>query len=404
MQALVALGLISTASIAAAAAPSVASAELVGYAQDPRIDRDSCTSTRVGARELWTCRDSESYPGAADGFFYSSTASWTDFNADGTLPLTGGGGGGGNLTMYGNNTGAYFPVPSDMGCAQDSGACANSTRLVIWPDSPPLPVEVEDDNGSGSGSDSGGGKATRLYSWIKNARITDDLVSLTAHPSTNLYRADYTAGADDDAVPPAALLIEEFWAAGRPAYGDYGWVVRDGTAYLYALLGDGTSSSTSVGLARVATADIEDPSRYQYYDPSSGNNNNNNTKNSNGTVVGSSWTATQPLAADTSKAVPNAGTGQQGTFFHSEHLGRFVWIGSPSPYYNAEFWVTTAPAPEGPWDAPALLFDAGPGGSAAAGYSQQAHPGLGRNASEVYLSYTRLDEFYSTPLVRVVWA
>jgi hypothetical protein len=122
--------------------------EVIATVLDPAINRDSCTSTRIGSHQLWNCRDSSSYPGAQSAFFYSSTASWTDFNADGTPAITND-----ELVCYGNNTGPYFAPALDQ-CGWDVGGCSDDTRWLIWPDSPPLPV-----NGSNG--------AVSLYAWIK---------------------------------------------------------------------------------------------------------------------------------------------------------------------------------------------------------------------------------------------
>ncbi|KAI1333520.1 hypothetical protein F5Y15DRAFT_404967 [Xylariaceae sp. FL0016] len=374
MQVLTLLSLLSPVaarSIMRRTTPTVKSAEVVGQVADPRIDRDSCTSTRIGDRELWTCRDSQSYPGASEGFFYSSTASWTSFNADGTPALVDG-----NLTCVGDNTAAYFPIAASE-CAADSGSCDDQSRWVIWPDSPPLPAPRDDGS-------------VKLYTWIRNVHldISNGLgPQLNPNPTASMYRSTYTADLAGDELPPTELVSDSFYEAGKAAYGNYGWVVRDGTAYLYGAL-NGTDGTTGIGLAKVSTATIEDLSTYQYWDPAT-----------------SSWDASQPDVTDVGKAIPNAGTGQQGTYYYSGYFGRYVWIGSASGFPNADFYVTTAEQPEGPWEEP-VLFYSGPQGTTFAGYSQQAHPGLSveqGDGNDIYLTYTQQNEFYNTPLVHVVW-
>ncbi|CAJ2510139.1 Uu.00g060390.m01.CDS01 [Anthostomella pinea] len=372
--------------LAQAAAPTVASAEVVGTVADAAIDRDSCTSTKVGARELWTCRDSQSYPGAVTGFFWSSSASWTDFPV---VPDDGDG----NLTCYGDNNAAgagayaYFPLPATA-CAAGSGACEDGSRWVIWPDAPPLGVET--------GSHGSGGLA--LYTWIRNVHLDKSSstggmgAQLNPDPPASLYRADYTPDLENNqtTLPPVTLVSDAFWAAGTPAYGNYGGVVRNGTAYLYATLADADGKvKGGVALAKVDVGSVEDRGAYRYWDPAT-----------------SSWGTQAPAVTDVGMAVKNAGTGQQGTFYYSERFGKYVWIGSASGFPNTDFYITMADQPEGPWEQPEKFYT-GPAGTTFAGYSQQAHPGLSSdrgNGDDIYLTYTRQDEFYSTPLVHVVWA
>lgn len=125
---------------------------VLGLVDDPELNRDSCTSTRVGSRQLWTCRDTNAIAGAQQQFFYSSTASWSETNTESSTKVKDG-----NLTCYGRNKGAYFePAPPE--CGGTAGSCPDDSRWVIWPDSPPLPV----DDGNGG---------TKLYTWIKNVHL-----------------------------------------------------------------------------------------------------------------------------------------------------------------------------------------------------------------------------------------
>lgn len=98
--------------------PVLSSATVLGLLSDPTWNRDSCTSVGLFGREFWTCRDSQSSTA-----FISSSASWTDFNSDGTP----------SLTMYGTNSDevAYFPVQADE-CGGSAGACPDGTRYAIW--------------------------------------------------------------------------------------------------------------------------------------------------------------------------------------------------------------------------------------------------------------------------------
>lgn len=344
--------------------------QVVGVAADPTINRDSCTSTRVRSRELWTCRDSENYDGQP-GFVYSSTASWSNFNGDGTPAV-----GDKSLLMYGNNTDAYFAVQNDECGPNSGGACADSTRYALWPDTRPMPVDVGTDG------------SMSLYTWIKKAHITSTLATVTPNPATSLYRSDYTTDLDVNfrKLPPVTLVDEEFWSAGSIAYGDYGFVIHGSNAYLYGAL----NGTEGISLARVSVSAVEDKTQYSYY-------------------TSSGWSAngaSPPSIFDTGAAIPNAGTGSQGTFYYSSYFSSFVWIGAPWYGVGADFLISTAPNPEGPWST-ATTFYTGESGSGEFGaYSQQAHPGLSQNygnGNDIYLTYTKVDSTYSTPLIHVVW-
>ena len=71
--------------------------------------------------------------------------------------------------------------------------------------------------------------------------------------------------------------------------------------------------------------------------------------------------------------------------------------------------VSTAPAPEGPWIEPYLLYELPGGNYTLSGYSIQAHPGLAANEEEIYVSYTKVDAFgnnfgiYTQPLYKFEW-
>jgi hypothetical protein len=247
--------------------------QVIGIANSSTWSRDSCTSTNVRGRELWTCRDSQS-----SSAFLSSTASWTNFTFDGSPDVVDG-----ILNQYGSDsTGhAYFPV-SEAQCGGNAGDCNNGTRYAIWPGTRPMPVDVGT-NGSLS-----------LYTWITNAYITMDCETLSENPSASLYRADYTPEVTGDDLPPATLVDNSFWPAGSIPYGTYGFVIKDDTAYLYGLL-NGTSG---IALAKVPADSVEDKTGYSYY-------------------TGSSWSSTPPDIMDSSAGIKNAGTGGQGNYHSS---------------------------------------------------------------------------------------
>lgn len=248
--------------------------ELLGVASDPIWNRDSCTSTRVRDRELWTCRDSISSTG-----FHSSTASWTNFTSDGVPAVSDE-----LLLMYGDNLGqeAYFPVQKDE-CG-GSGECDNGSRFVIWPNTRPLPVDAGLDG------------SMALYTWIPKAHLASDLAEgrINQNPAGTLYRADFTPGAGPKVLPPAIVVDEEFWPSGSILYGTYGYIIHDDMAYLYGHL----ANMSHISLAKVPIRSVEDKSAYRYW-------------------TGHRWSNTAPRLFNDSAAVPNAGSGRQGTFYYS---------------------------------------------------------------------------------------
>lgn len=337
--------------------------QVVGVASSPIWNRDSCTSTFVSGRELWTCRDSQD----SEGSFLSSTASWTDFNADGTPAISNQ-----TLLMYGTNptSHAYFEVQANECGPSVSGDCSDGNRYIIWPNSRPLPVE----RGNGTVS---------LYTWIGNVLVNSDWTPLNGNPSCSLYRADYTPDMPEHTMPPAVLVDEEFWPVNSIQYGNYGFVINNNMAYLYGLL----SEKSGIALAMVPVDSIEDKSAYQYY-------------------TGSGWSSTAPDMNDTGAAVTNAGTTGQGTYYFSEYFSSYIWIGSPYIGGNANFQLATAPAPEGPWIEPYTIYSGEQGTAKLGAYGEQAHPGLSMdfgNGNDIYLTYTMVDSVYITPIIHVIW-
>lgn len=181
---------------------TLSSASQVATASDPYWNRDSCNSVRVDTRELWTCRDSI----GKGKQFYSSTASWSNFNS-GNGPVIKNG----RLPQYGDNTYTYFKVPSNE-CGGSSGTCTDGTRWTIWPDSPPLPVK-------------GANNAVTMYTWIRNIHVNQNTgAQIVENPSTGLYRAQYNPANQGTSatLPTVTLVNEHFWAADTIPYGQYG--------------------------------------------------------------------------------------------------------------------------------------------------------------------------------------
>ncbi|KAK5108484.1 hypothetical protein LTR62_008302 [Meristemomyces frigidus] len=347
-----------------ATTPSLASAEVVGLVSDPTWNRDSCTSIGLFGRELWTCRDSQS-----SNAFISSSASWTDFNSS-MLPKIDSAG---VLEMYGDNSAseAYFPVQADECGPSAAGGCADGTRYAIWQDSRPMIA------GNGSSSNAA------LYTWIRRSHISSDLSVLDPTPATSLYRSDYAMGLTSTQLPPVTLVNEYFWPQDSIPYGTYGWVQNGSYSYLYGLM----TSVGSIALARVPTASVEDPAAYEYY-------------------TASGYVNTPPANDDFDAVVPNAGTGGQGTFYYSAYFKSYVWVGIGAIGCNADFYVATAPAPEGPWSTPARFYMGEVGTASCGAYSQQAHPELTNDdglGNYIFVTYTKVDAGYSTPLIKITW-
>lgn len=141
--------------------PTVGKATVVGNVADPAINRDSCGSTRIGNRAFWTCRDSQPYDsnGVPILPIWASSASWSNFNADGSPGLQQYGGGG--------SRNPYFPYTADECNGNSAGACADGSRYAIWPDSPPL-VTSSINN------------IVTAYTWIRKAHIKPEVRIRTA--------------------------------------------------------------------------------------------------------------------------------------------------------------------------------------------------------------------------------
>lgn len=352
--------------------------QVLGLVQDPTINRDSCGSSRFGSRAFWTCRDSQPFDsnGVPTLPVYSSSASWTDFNSDGTPELQSISGYGTGLLMYGNNNEQpFYPILADECNDNTAGSCSDGTRWAIWPDSPPL-VTSEGSDGS-----------IVAYTWIKQSHITSSLGVENPDPPVTLYRVNYdpsTAGSSG--LPTVTTVQENFWESTDFPYGPYGGVVSNGYAYIY-----GQNAAGSVALAKVPVDSVEDKSAYQYY-------------------IDETYITSNPGVNASGINIPNVSAGGQGTFYYSSVWSLFVWIGQASDSVSADFYVTTSPSPEGPWDTPTHFYSATNGNYFLGAYSLQAHPDLLSSSSEnaIYLTYTKNDytnnaNYYTTPLILVQW-
>lgn len=366
----------------AAVSPQIASATLLANVTDPSVSRDSCGSSRIGNRLLWTCRDTETYDvstGQATDPLNVNTASWTNFNSDAGPDINAGGpvGAGSSganeiLQMYGGSPQSSQFYPIQPGECSSGGFCDDNTRWVGWPNQPPVMTSSGSD-GSGTG-----------YTWVPNQHIRE-LTALNPEPTYGLWRVDYTPGDDPNALPTTTLVSETFWQEGQIGYGAQGSMLGpDGNVYLYGV----TDQDQGTTLAKVPAGSVEDLTQYQYY-------------------VGGSWTTTMPGINDTSAIISNAGAGGQGSYYYSDHLSTYVWIGQSGASVFAQFFLTTAPAPEGPWIAPYEIYKGADGDYPGIGsYSLQAHYDMLSPATEngIYITWTQQWDAstyggYVTPLV-----
>jgi hypothetical protein len=372
---MLALFLISALTQAAVAAPGLiqrrgasnpvvkGTPQVVGILADSSLNRDSCGSSVFGGRALWVCRDTQHYDsnGIPNLPIFTSSASWTDLIS----------GGGTNLNMYGtNNDQSFYPLVSGNCNENQAGVCSDGTRYPLWANAPPLVTSSDSSKTIG-------------YTWINNIHISG-LTNLVADPSTTLYRVTYTSGAAG--LPQVEIVNSAFWAENEIPYGNYGGVVQGGTAYLW-----GQGSDKNVALARVPVSSIEDASQYEFY-------------------VNGAWTSNKPALGNTAAKIDNASAGGQGTYYYSQAWQSYVWIGQAGISVSADFYITTAPAPEGPWIQPIHFYSGVNGNFSLGAYSLQANPGLSpADQNEIYLTYTKTDAvgdnvaLYTTPLILVQW-
>ncbi|EME39906.1 hypothetical protein DOTSEDRAFT_91245 [Dothistroma septosporum NZE10] len=363
--------------------PKVKSSTYVGNVTDPSVSRDSCGSVRIDNRVLWTCRDTTKYDVLQQKStlpMVTNTASWTNLTSEGGPELHNGPVGAASsgtspiLQMYGDIYNAsgmlneFFPLQQSQ--CPDYGVCEDGSRWVVWPDSPPLIASSSDSSTIG-------------YTWIPNVHLANLTQLNSATPSHALYKTSYASSSDLNVLPTTQLISPGFCEEGEIGYGRYGNVAKDNYAYLY-----GQTASKTTALARVPLSSIEDRSTYQYY-------------------VNNAWSSTPPSISSASATVPNAGAGGQGTFYYCSYLTSYVWIGQQANSVVADFYITTSPAPEGPWTVPVKFFEGQNGDGGIGGYSLQAHPSLSNDGGKrgIHVSWTQYWKVetvaagYITPLV-----
>lgn len=368
----------------AAVYPKVKSSTLFGPVTDPSLVRDSCGSTAWNTnRLLWVCRDTQDM--GTDGLpefpAFSSSASYTNFNKDGSIPwqpiAENDFGYTSELIMYGkNHNKAFYPLTYDECNDNQSGQCGDTSRYALWPNNPPM---ITDINADGS---------ILAYTWIPKTHILPNLASLDSNPAASLYRVFWqpeAEGPKSSKLPQAELVNETFWGDDVLLYGTSGNIVRNGTCYLYT-----EARSGGLALAKVPVGGVEDRSQYNFW-------------------VNGAWTTEMPNINDTSIGIA-ATAGGQGTFYYSDTWESYVWIGQQGGTVDPDFYITTAPNPMGPWIAPQHFLHVQTGNFTLGAYSMQAHPGLRANpwTNDIYISYTRNDvidnkNLYTQPLYHIEW-
>lgn len=365
--------------------PVLKAAWLRGQAIDPTLNRDGCGSTAWAGRTLWVCRDTQMVyaNGTIEVGVWDGSASYSNMTTAGPafVPIPQGGevednaGYRSELLLYGDNHDAPFYVLSDEFCGNNSaGRCPDGDRYPRSPDSPPLVTSHSRDG------------SITAYTWVKN-KLHHDNVNVIPDPSTALYRVTWSAaveGADSAVLPKTHFVNATFFQENQFAYGAAGNIIVDSTAYLWAQSFRGAATA----LARVEVSSIEDLSRYEYY-------------------VGGAWTSDMPKSVNAKDADLKCTAGGQGTFYHSDAWSCYVWIGGQGSETDGKFYVSTAPAPEGPWTTPSHFLTVPLGNyTGIPTYGFQAHPDLvpSKSSGDVYISYTKkMTTGYQTPLYLIEW-
>ena len=368
------LALALAALVAAEVKPQFKDVKIVANVTNPNLDRDSCGSVKMGNRAFWTCRDTQYRMPGNDTWSlpFTNSAGWTDYNDDGSpkiqkgAPIGPGSTGDNNVLLM---TGPYpkfplfYPVGIDM--CPDSGVCENGLRWANWPDTPPVVTNTDADG------------TITSYAFVAKS-VLQGYVGINKQPPTSLFKLTYKPTDDPNVLPEVSVVDYDFWAEHEVGFGVYGNVVRNNYLYLYGKAAD----EVSVMLARVPVFLVEQKFFYEYY-------------------VGGMWTRDKPAMDNAAAVIPNASLGGQGTYYWSDRYNSYFWIGQVFFDINADFYITSAPNPEGPWVAPYLLWKGEPNGNQDLhSYTLQAHPHMVNPDKEdgIYVSWTQNDDVYITPL------
>ncbi|KAF7290203.1 hypothetical protein MIND_01333800 [Mycena indigotica] len=346
-----------------AVTPVVRATTSYGNLADTGYNRDSCTSTAwYGDNVLWTCRDTQtlSTAGVPGNGLVVNTGAWSgkpSGTSAGTLTLR---------TPQGYGP-LFYPLEGDE--CPTNGACSDGTRWVGWPDTGPAVVFSFDNDG-----------------FIKRQHLSG--LSLINTPDTTLYHVSQNP-VNTNAMPQATVDTSKFWASNQVGYGTAATVLNGSYVYLY-----GSTPNGQLAVARSALTGflgaLNSKSTYQYY-------------------VNGGWTASAPTTSTAGIALANTRGNVQGTVYFSAKWNSFVWIGGDG-FPNANFYVSTAPAPEGPWTVPTLFYSGAVGTGSLAAYSAVAHPALTDGTGNyIFITWTKTakssnGDVYTQPLVRVDWA
>ncbi|KAJ7816755.1 hypothetical protein B0H14DRAFT_3111663 [Mycena olivaceomarginata] len=355
---------LAAASRAAAVTPVVASTTSYGTLVSSGLSRDSCSSSLWSGNVLWVCRDTEQVTSAGQVVLpvVANTASYSPLPSDPSnpQPLV--------LSSPQGFGSLFYPLESDE--CPSFGACSDGTRWVGWPDTGPVVTF------RGTGVANG-------YAFIARQHLSG--LAVVNAPSYSLYHViSQSAGP----IPSVSLLISSFWSSTQIGYGSAASVVNNGFAYLY-----GATPNGKLALARAAQTGflgaLDDKSLYQYY-------------------VNGAWTSTPPSRTDSTIPLPNTSS-VQGTIYWSPKWSSYVWIGGDG-FPNANFYISTAPNPEGPWTAATHFYTGTVGTGSLPAYSALAHPSLTDGTGNyIFITWTRTITnsagvaVYDQPLVRVNW-
>nr|GAT49527.1 predicted protein [Mycena chlorophos] len=350
-----------------AVTPIVKATTSYGNLNNGDLNRDSCTSTLwSGGNVLWTCRDTQLLTNGVPGFtLVANTASWSTIPSA-TQPAV--------LTLNSPEPfGTFFYLMESDECPT-SGECSDGTRWVGWPNTGPAVVYNFD----------GGVNA---YGFMQRQHLSG--LTVLNSPSTTLYHVLQTT-VDTSVMPSVSVDVSQFWSADQIGYGSACTVVQGSYAYLY-----GATPSGQLAVARSTLTEflgaLDSKNTYEYY-------------------VNGEWTTTAPANNAAGIALENT-SDVQGTIYYSNKWESFVWIGGDG-FPDANFYISTAPAAEGPWTAGQLFYSGAVGNGSLPAYSAVAHPALTDGTGDyIFITWTlTLDTnptgsgpVYQQPLVRVDW-
>ncbi|KAJ7240782.1 hypothetical protein C8J57DRAFT_1527443 [Mycena rebaudengoi] len=336
-----------------AVTPVVASTTSYGSLVDQGMNRDSCSSSLWSNNVIWTCRDTQQLINGRPGpGVLANTATFSGMPSDKSNPQ--------RLVLASQPYGTlFYPLESDE-CPQ-FGLCGDGTRWVGWPDTGPV-VTFR-----------GSGGQVNAYAFIGKMHISG--ISAVNTPSTSIY---HLLSQNAGPLPSTSVVASSFWTSSQIGYG-----VAASVVYLY-----GGTPGGKLAVARAARTGflsaLDDHSLYEFY-------------------VNGAWTRTIPDSNNAGVVLPNTSS-VQGTIYWSPKWQSYVWIGGDG-FPSANFFISTAPNPEGPWTAAKLFYSGSVGTGPLPAYSTVAHPSLTDGTGNyIFISWTKVnDDVYDQPLVRVDW-